>query len=151
ATAAMSTPCRDALHIMALLKEKLAGIDAGFGVDLLRLDALRVGHRQALQNGFAGAEATHFREPLLLADRLANRFETTTVTVLEPRASHIPERAQIQAPALQVLASGSSPQLAYAPPWPYAALPPRPAFMLARPEPIDVIADVPDGPPASFI
>jgi len=27
----------------------------------------------------------------------------------------------------------------------------RPAFMLARPEPIDVIAEVPDGPPVQFI
>jgi protein ImuB len=136
--------------MMALLKEKLADIDAGFGVDLLRLDALRVGRREALQNGFAESEATPFREPQVLADRLSNRFGSAAVTVLAPRASHIAERSQIQVPALEALAS-RSPQLAYAPPWPYPPGPARPAFMLARPEPIDVIAEVPDGPPARFV
>lgn len=40
----------------------------------------------------------------------------------------------------------------YAPPWPYGSGPQarRPSFMLARPEPIAVIAEVPDGPPARF-
>ncbi len=42
ASAMMSTPSRDGAHIFLLLKEKLAQIDAGYGVDGVRLEASRV-------------------------------------------------------------------------------------------------------------
>ncbi|HXE02856.1 MAG TPA: DNA polymerase Y family protein [Hyphomicrobium sp.] len=151
ATAAMSTPCREAAHMMALLKEKFAGIDAGFGIDLLRLDAVRVAKRNAMQNGFAEPASTLGGDPAALVDRLANRFGSDAITMLRPRGSHIPERAETRRPAIETLTAASSSRLAYAPPWPYPKGPPRPAFVLARPEPIEVIAEVPDGPPARFI
>ena len=137
ATAAMSTPCREAAHMMALLREKFAGIDAGFGVDLLRLDASRVAKRDAMQNGFVEPASAPFRDPTALVDRLANRFGSNAITVLKPRGSHIPERSQARIPALEAMAATGSSRLAYAPPWPYPKGPVRPAFVLARPEPID--------------
>jgi protein ImuB len=150
--AAMSTPSHDARHMMALLKEKFPNIDAGFGVDLLRLDAVRAGKREASQKRFTAGQNSPFRDPSELVDRLVNRFGREAVTVLRPRGSHIPERAEIRVPALEVLAADSSSRVSsYAPPWPYPKRSERPAFLLARPEPIDVTAGVPADPPKSFI
>jgi protein ImuB len=149
--ATMSMPCRKAEHMLMLLKEKLASIDAGFGIDLLRLDAVRVGERDATQNGFADPASASFRDPAAIVDRLSNRFGSNAITVLQPRASHIPERAEARLPALAALAAMSPLQHTNvsSSSFPKSAM--RPAFMLARPEPIDVIAEVPDGPPAQFI
>lgn len=150
--AAMSTPCHDAHHMMALLSEKFSSIDAGFGVDILRLDAVRAGKRGADQKGFASPQSAAFRDPSELVDRLVNRLGREAITVLRPNGSHIPERAEIRLPALDVLAAETSSRVqSYTPPWPYPKRLLRPAFMLSRPEPIQVTAGVPDGPPASFI
>ncbi len=83
-----------------------------------------------------------------LIDRLSNRLGADAVTLLRPHASHIPERADVRVPALQALG--------YEPPWPYGGRPhgrgaSRPPFLLKRPEPIEVLAGVPDGPPVRFI
>ncbi len=151
-TAAMSTPCNEARHMMALLKEKFPNIDAGFGVDLLRLDAVRAGKREAKQKGFTTPQSAPFRDPSELVDRLVNRFGRDAITVLRPNGSHIPERAEIHLPALEVLATESSSRMAsYVPPWPSPKGPNRPAFMLLRPELIEVTAGVPADPPKSFI
>ena len=40
---------------------------------------------------------------------------------------------------------------AYVPPWPYGQGARRPPFLLSRPEPIAVVAEVPDGPPVRFV
>jgi protein ImuB len=157
--AAMSTPSRDGAHLQMLLKEKLAGIDAGFGVDLVRLDAVRVERRGVRQDTFAATAGNSDLSalPSALIDRLTNRLGPAAVTVLRPRASHIPERADARMPALKALR--------YEPPWPYKMGPykvgphgvggyragsRRPPFLLTRPEPIEVLAGVPDGPPARF-
>lgn len=148
--AALSMPSRDGGHIMGLLKEKLSVIDAGFGVDLLRLDALRVERSGIRQETFA---AHHTRvEPGALIDRLSNRLGASAVTVLRPRFSHIPERAEARVAALkgvQLKAPLYEPPC-YHPPWPYGRRTNRPPFLLARPERIEVLAGVPDGPPARF-
>ncbi|MET0406864.1 MAG: DNA polymerase Y family protein [Hyphomicrobium sp.] len=150
--AAMSTPSHDARHIMGLLKEKFSNIDAGFGVDLLRLDAVRAGKREATQKRFTAGQSSAFRAPSELVDRLVNRLGRDAITVLRFNGSHIPERAERHVPALEALAAeGSARVSSYAPPWPYPKRPDRPAFLLARPEPIDVTAGVPADPPKSFI
>lgn len=141
--------------MMALIREKLATIDAGFGVDLLRLDAVRVGRRAAAQSGFAAAGPSPHGSPVELIDRLSNRFGKAAVTVLQPRDSHIPERAEVRVPLLDALAAPVAAEhgvrLVSPPFQPDATSAARPAFMLARPEPIEVMAGVPDGPPALFI
>lgn len=149
ATATMSMPCRKAEHMMMLLKEKLASVDAGFGIDLLRLDAVRVGERDAAQNRFAAPASVSFNDPAALVDRLANRFGGNAITVLQPRASHIPERAETRMPALEALAAGA-PSTGISERFSHKSAM-RPAFMLSRPEPIRVTAGVPEDPPKSFI
>jgi len=150
-SATMSAPARKADHIMMLLKEKFANIDAGFGIDLLRLDAMRVGKRDATQNGFADPASAPFRNPVALVDRLVNRFGSGAITVLQHHASHIPERAELRMPAIEALAASSAACSADMPSSPNPKNAMRPAFLLARPEPIEVIAEIPDGPPAQFI
>lgn len=147
----MSMPCRAAEHMMRLLKEKLATIDAGLGIDMLHLDAVSVCWRDATQDGFSTPSRAPLRGPAELVDRLVNRFGGNAVTVLQPRASHIPERADARVPVLEAFAAltASPPAAAASALYPKAML--RPAFMLSRPEPIEVIAEVPDGPPAQFV
>ena len=72
--------------MMALLKEKFAAIDAGFGIDLLRLDAVRVAKRNAMQKWICRA-GKHGLVAIrrALVDRLANRFGSDAITVLRPR------------------------------------------------------------------
>jgi protein ImuB len=150
-TAAMSVASNDAPHMLSLLKEKFSNIDAGFGVDLLRLDAVRAGKREATQKRFTAAQSSPFRDPSDLVDRLVNRLGREAVTVLRPKESHIPERAETRLPAIDALpAESASRTTSYVPPWPYPERWERPAFLLARPEPIDVIAGVPADPPKSF-
>jgi protein ImuB len=152
ATAGLSTPSNDAGHMTALLKEKFSSMDAGFGVDMLRLEAVRAGRRQARQKRFTQGESAAFRDPCELVDRLANRLERTAITVLRPNGSHIPERAQVRLAALDVLGAESRSRMqSYAPPWPYPKRRQRPAYMLARPEPIEVTAGVPADPPRRFV
>jgi len=63
-----------------------------------------------------------------------------TVRRLFPRASHIPELAQSTASAFTGL-----------PAWTGAPdKPPRPPLLLATPEPLAVMAEIPEGPPARF-
>jgi protein ImuB len=165
--AALSIPSRDGPHIMLLLKEKLAQIDAGFGVDLLRLDAVRVERHGAGQDTFAAAGGRDGAGPLI--DRLANRFGAAAVSILRPRQSHIPERAEARVSALAALTpSHRGERLPHLKdeahlkdregvarlPSPQGGGgrcgPQRPPFLLKRPEPISVVAEVPDGPPARF-
>jgi len=77
-----------------------------------------------------------------LVDRLANRLGPARVRRLDPRASHIPERAEAQVAAL------ARPQELS---WPPATGPARPSLLLEQPEPIRVVAEVPEGPPARFV
>ena len=105
-----------------------------------------------------------------LADRLANRLGSDRVATLTPAPRHVPECASVTRPAL---AAGSSSGKAAFGDRATAGLPlrigrskaggdvdaafamchvsaPRPALLLDRPEPIAVMAEVPDGPPLRF-
>jgi len=147
ARAGLSFACRSPEHLTALLGEKLQDLDAGFGVDALVLAALHVEARAAHQQALAPRLDGPARGKLaVLIDRLTNRLGAARVSRLQPRASHVPERAQAQAPALNVCSPGSRKDS----PWPLAGAPPRPPLLLAHPEPIRVIAEVPEGPPARF-
>jgi protein ImuB len=143
--AGLSRPSRLPAHLYSLLRPKLDAIDAGFGIDLMLLQAydsqlLRpdqtplsgLNDQQYQSRGQAEAEAG-------LVDRLSGRLGTGAVLRLEPRASHLPERAEVLTPALTGPAAAAMPV-----PPPHVA---RPPMLLARPEPIEVLAEVPEGPP----
>lgn len=146
--AGTSRASRDPVHLLGLLAVKLAGVDAGFGIDVLTLDAMRVERLDAIQAGLdatagAGALTTAGRTSVLI-DRLANRLGPGKVLRLEPRASHVPERSAAAIPALY--ADEPRP-----PASPLVSRAPRPPFLLSKPEPISVVAEIPEGAPARFV
>jgi protein ImuB len=143
-----SLPCRAGAHLVRLLADKLDRLDAGFGVDVMELAATAVERRATRQEGLAaGLAGAHEGDAGELVDLLANRLGAGNVWRLAPRDSHIPERAETRVAAL----AGALPRGQRATPvWSARALPPRPPLLLARPEPITVTAEVPDGPPARF-
>jgi protein ImuB len=91
------------------------------------------------QSTFTRREDRAQAEPLI--DRLASRLSSAAVRRLFSRESHMPERAQETRSAL----AGASQWSEQGP-----VKPPRPPLLFAEPEPVDVIAEIPEGPPARF-
>lgn len=154
----------DGRHLLALLAPKLDTVDAGFGIDALRLEAM-VAEPLAAQQTTLGMEhrgdsggpvgafvVTAERCTALehLTDRLANRLGSNQVLVMAPAARHLPEHAVIERGALaqdrrRGLVPSSDPAFDSR-----HRIALRPALLLERPEPIAVMAEVPDGPPLRF-
>jgi protein ImuB len=144
-----STPCRDKKHIFKLFQEKLNHMEPGFGVDILALFVSKSEALSATQTSLENRHQTRNSSPSALIDRLYNRLGAQKIGYLRALQSHIPERAQ---------------QLTKTPPannfWPSMVLekkdglqtfpPDRPFLLLAPPEPIEVMAPLPDEPPLLF-
>ena len=141
-----SRPTRDPSHIARLFKhraERLAGeYDPGFGIDMIRLGASSLASLDSSQIGaFGSSDGTADLDKLF--DRMTSRLGPLAVVRSKPVNTHIPERAVKLEPAV-----------APTPDDPAAAPDPdivRPLRLLPNPEPIAVVAEVPDGPPASMV
>ena len=81
-----------------------------------------------------------------LADRLAARFGATRILRFHPQDTHIPEASAVALPAQHSLARNTSWQRMRG----EGEAPRRPLRLFANPEPVQVTADVPDGPPVQF-
>ncbi|MBB5047761.1 protein ImuB [Rhodopseudomonas rhenobacensis] len=143
-------PVTKAVVIDRLFRERLDAIadplDPGFGFDLIRLSASQT-EIVVQQQRDLDANVHDNDELSALIDRIAARIGGRRVVVHLPRDTHIPEYAAWAASAQHHLAEAA--QAA----WParIAGEPPlRPLRLFAHPEPITVIAEVPDGPPARF-
>lgn len=127
-------PERDPAHLFRLLALELEGVDVGFGVEPLRLEAVETapshGEQASLAAGSGAAELAW------LLDRLCQRLGAARVVRLQPVDSHIPERAQRLTPVGMAFD-----------PRPWLARQPRPVRLLPRTEPVEAMAAVPDGPP----
>jgi protein ImuB len=144
-----STPCRDSTHIRRLLLEKIAVFDAGFGIDLMTIEASEVTRLDANQQALDGDAAdTRVRAAARLIDRLSGRLGSDRVMHLLPRASHIPEAAQKRAPAIGAARAKVAALSGEAAPTFGGA---RPAFLFDPPEPIEVLAAIPEGAPALIV
>jgi protein ImuB len=141
-----SRPMRDPAALARLFAEHLPELDPGFGIDTCLLDAEIAEPwtaRQsalALPDGDGGALRPEDLAPLV--DRLVNRLGAASIVRLVPRESHVPERAQARilalAPVPDSLRGAASPAA------------PRPLRLLAHPEPIEALAELPDGAPRRF-
>ncbi len=140
--AATSAACRDAGHICRLLGERLSALDAGFGIDLVELAADGLEPMQAVQVGFDGKGA--LSADALLVDRLVGRLGNSQVHRLSRQSSHIPGRAQARVPVL----SGAS---ARGVPTDFPRHGSRPAFVIEPPEPVEVMAEIPEGAPLRLV
>jgi protein ImuB len=141
-------PLRDPRRVRRLFQDRLAVLgdacDPGFGYDVIRLSALVTERIDPAQTGFATPDDAE--ELAHLIDRLGARFGLRRVTRLVPQDTHIPEYAVAAVPAhaaASALAKAESPEQD-------TLMPVRPLRLFARPEPVDAIAQVPDGPPVQF-
>ncbi len=145
-------PIRDPDLVLSLFAERLKGeeseIEVGFGIDLVRLSALATGRDDPTQIDLAGDGRSRVEFDRLI-DRLGARLGPRRVTCSLPGDRHLPEDGAV------ALAAASSEGRAAARAWslerPAADEPPvRPLRLLPRPEPIDTLADLTDGPPLRF-
>lgn len=160
--AGASRPLRDPQAMARLFHERLeaAGktrdedpLDAGYGFDVIRLaataaDPLDPVQHQLKQKGKAQGDLSLSdaeREARLgdLVDRLGARLGTRRVMRFQAQDTHWPEHAVVAIPAAEAKARP-------APPVSEADAPERPLRLFERPEPVEAIASVPDGPPVRF-
>ena len=148
-------------HLFRLFREKLAGLDAGFGIEFLLLavtatDPLSVEQNtlpQTAETSKAAAPGSPGQDLALLIDRLEGRLGPGRVVRPCVRESHIPERAAALVPAL-------SPRQGQAQPDRDATLlhsdrvhvrpGARPIFLLPKPEavrPLPLLTDGSTGTP----
>ncbi len=144
-----SRPCRARRELQRLLAEKLEEIDPGFGIEraILRADVVEPLAARAARLARHGRAAISTRRAISrpLVDRLSNRLGADAVGQLAPQASHWPERAQRRVPALSEEKRVPFPDRRL-----HGPAPARPLRLLARPEPIETLAPVPDEPPVLF-
>ncbi|HYA74797.1 MAG TPA: DNA polymerase Y family protein [Roseiarcus sp.] len=146
-------PLGEARAIARLFAERLAGgaeeeIDAGFGVELMRLSCLLAEPLEPSQREWERAhEAERARALADLLDGLSARLGARRVTRQELVEAHIPEQAVVASPAVlganRARGEGCEPIAR-------AQAPARPLRLFERPEPIEALAEVPDGPPLRF-
>ena len=148
-------PVRDADHLERLFAEKLGTLDAGFGVETMTLAVTAADPLSPVQaglddldghnghDGTAGSDGA--RRTARLVDRLGNRLGADDVVHLHRRASHVPERAS-RAVSVFEKAPCPSGETVDDP----GRRPPRPLHLLPSPQPIQVVAPVPDSPPVMF-
>ncbi len=142
-----SRPLRAPLLVARLFREKLASlegsIDAGYGFDLVRLAVLVAAHLDETQGDLANANSQDDEELVLFVDRVRARLGDQAV--LKPAAveSHVPERAVALVPFAELpdARTQGSPQI---------TTNERPLRIFRQAEPVEVMAEIPEGPPASF-
>lgn len=128
---------RDGAHLRRLLWAKMEKIEPGFGIEQIRLVAVRAEPLgpQPIEGALAGEAPPPDLAPLI--DRLAGRLGARRLYRLSALESDVPERSVRRLGPLEASAGW--------PDWP------RPARLLARPEPVEhVIAMLPDGAPLRF-
>lgn len=142
-----SRPTREPARMSLLFRERLAAendpLDIGYGFDVVRLAALSA---RPLAEAAPRLDGESAGEDLgRLVDTLGARLGTQRVRRLAPCDAHLPEAACAARPPGERDLDAAA--------W-LAALPDapadRPIRLFARPEPIEALASVPDGPPLRF-
>ena len=133
--------------LFRLFAEHFDKLDAGFGIELVTLDALALdaapAHQITLDQHASADGTTDTMAVANLADRLANRLGIHAVARPIPCKSHIPERAE----ALVSVIENSHVDWTDEAAGPVA---PRPLRLLRRPEQVEAVSLLPDLPPIRF-
>ena len=140
-------PTRDPAVLDRLFRERIDALadplDPGFGYDMIRLAVHVVEPLAPEQLRLDGGKVAD-RELAALIDRLSTRLGRNRVRRFAPVDTHIPEQAALEFPAVETRAISVWPK-------PEAGEPPlRPIHLFDPPHRIEVIAEVPDGPPRRF-
>jgi len=154
-----SRPVRDVAHLQRLLCDRIVEIDPGFGIDVMAVRAVLIEPLSAAQLGLAQRRGPGVQDSLSaaadgamdgLVDRLANRLGPARVVRLGARESYVPERAVFAVPAVKVGRGGGEPRRVWDPGTAWFVNRPRPISLFHPPQPIEVMAPVPDDPPVLF-
>lgn len=136
----LAAATRDPAHLTRLFAAKLESIDAGFGIETLRLYASWCEPLNLAQADIEAAAEAHGTTLAACLDRLAVRLGPEAVSRPVPHASHLPERAQRwQAPLAPEPTSQGMLDFHQ-----------RPLKLLDKPEAIAVLYAAPDGSPQRF-
>ncbi len=141
----LAASSRDPAHVAGLFARKLDDIDAGFGIEMVRMrcawaEKLEFAQAGLEDGGFEAAAQEHGTSLATCIDRLTVRLGADAVRRPVPRASHVPERAQAwQAPLAPEPTSQGTLEFHT-----------RPLKLLDRPEKIAVLYATPDGLPRRF-
>lgn len=125
----LARPLRDPARILPLFQRGVGAVDAGFGIDQIRLEAVQVEALAPEQISTTGS-----RDPGRLEDlisRIGTRIGLENVQRFLSADSHIPERSFVIAPAAY-----SQPQSGW------VSLNPRPAILFS-PEPVAAMGNRP--------
>jgi protein ImuB len=136
---ATALPCRDAARLLKLLAAKLEQIDPGFGIEALTVSARQAEPLGETQLETGNEKGSHETSLAALIDSLANRLGHDRIWRAAPNQSYLPEKAVKRVSPLAPVLSDD---------WRKSSL--WPVRLFAHPEPIDVIAPVPDHPPITF-
>lgn len=93
----LARPMREPARILPLFARGVAEVDAGFGIDQLRLEAIGVEPLAPQQISTSGAARQDRLDDLVT--RIGTRIGIENVLRFQPADSHIPERSHIIAPA----------------------------------------------------
>ena len=129
---------RDAAHFVRLVVGKLEGLDAGFGFDLMTLEALRVEPLVLHQDRLDGSRDAGADVAALL-DRLTAKLGPSKVTWDAWVQSHRPERVEGRVSVLAGVPAGA-----------VEVARERPLRLFDPAEEVAVLYAVPEGPPARF-
>ncbi len=140
-------PTRDPALLDRLFRERIDSLsdelDPGFGYDAIRFDVAFVEELGSSQPGLDGGERGN-GDVDALTDRLGVRLGHARVRRFASGNSHVPECASFTVPT-------NTPALPMPWPSPEPGEPPlRPIRLFDPPQRVEVIAEVPDGPPRRF-
>ena len=154
-----SRPARDAHHLARLFAEQIQDLDLGLGVEAMAVcvpsleplvpEQIALVDRTKKQGGEQGYGVGDPASIAPLVDRLINRLGSRSVVRLSRRQSHIPERAAAEIPA----ANGTGKSDTWTGACTAMTVPgqgSRPLRLFPRPQSVQAVAPVPDGPPALF-
>lgn len=140
----LTVPTRSSAHVARLIDLKLERIietiDAGFGFEAVSLTVSVAERTEPKQTELASiCDRDKAERTAALIDGLRQRLGPRRVRQLEAVESHLPEKAE----------AARAPRKSLVWPAPDEARP-RPILLLPRPEPAEVVALVPEGPPRRF-
>lgn len=140
-------PTRDVALLLRLFGERIETLtdplDPGFGYDAVRLDVPRTERLEPAQAATDGQAGQSQHAPALI-DQLGVRLGQKRVRRFMAGNSHIPELAGFTAPVMVAASPFDWPESEGGEP------PLRPLHLFDPPQPIEVMAEAPDGPPKSF-
>lgn len=143
-----SRPMREPALIGRLFHERLEAlgerIDAGYGLDLIRLGVLSAARFDDAQGDLVSETTDTSEDIAFFADRVRARLGAQALMQPVIAESHVPERAVQMTPA--AMAEPRKAALSDATPMESE----RPIRLFSHPEPVEVTAEVPEGPPAHF-